>query len=179
MTRNGIASVLVAVLLAGCSSDGGSKDSLVTGDGPVVTHYEKGIGSEVSLRKVEGIKKENGAPPADGPKVEALPPSLPGTVCTQQNKTCPSGQMCVFLAGTGAAKGTCEIKLPDACTKYDDPRCTITGASYGWMCGQYQENSVQSYICILLCQDQGGTKYNCPPNHDCKLLNGFNVCVPQ
>jgi hypothetical protein len=179
MTRIRIARVLVVVLLAGgCSSDGGSKDGLVTGDGPVI-QKEKGGGSEVSIPKVEGIKTEKGTPPADGPKIEALPPSLPGTVCTQQNKTCPAGQMCVFLSGYGAAKGTCVIKLPDACKSYDDPRCTITGASYGWMCGPYSENSVTSYVCMLLCQDQGGTKYSCPPNHDCKVINSFNVCVPQ
>ena len=172
---------MVAVLLAcGCSSDGGSKDGQpLPGDGPI-THLEKGSATDTAGPRVEGIKTEKAPLPADGQTAkDGQPPaSLPGTVCTQSNKTCPTGQKCVFLNGYNAPSGTCVVALPDACKSYDDPRCAVSGAAYGAMCGPYQENNVTTNICILVCQ-LNGTSYNCPPKHDCKLLNGFNVCIPQ
>jgi hypothetical protein len=149
--------VSLALLVGACSSDDAKPDGLV-GD--------------------VGTVQDKGTPTPDGPKLEALPPSNPGTVCTQQNKTCPAGQTCAFLEAWNAPKGTCLTELKDGCKSYNDQRCVVAGANYSVMCGPYSINNVATNVCFLLCV-MNGINHDCPPQHTCKDVNGYKTCIPQ
>ena len=148
MARATLAGLFVALLVWGCSSDEGKGDGVTAPDGPT-TKTDKGTTPTPDV----GTKTDKGTTPTpDGPKLEALPPSKPGTVCTQQNKTCPAGQTCAFLEAWNAPKGTCLTELKDGCKSWDDSRCVVAGVNYSVMCGPYSWNTISTNICFLLCK---------------------------
>ena len=143
---------------------------------------------EPDSEMVEVSKAEAARSAGDGPKKTdapvppkkdgTVPVGQPGAVCTQQNKTCGANLLCAFLEAWNAPKGTCLRELKDGCKSYDDPRCQVPGANYSVMCGEYTVNGVATSICFLLCV-MNSKNYDCPPLHTCKLVNGYNVCLPQ
>lgn len=163
---------LLVFVLGGCSSEEGKSDA------SGLDHaLAPEAGSETSSPRPEQPQKSDG-PRGDAPKAaEASTPGGLGAICTQQSKSCGAGLKCVFLDAWNAPKGTCVRALPNACASWDDPRCVVTGANYSVMCGPYTENTTTTHICFLLCK-LNGKAYDCPPQHTCKLVNGYDVCLP-
>lgn len=186
MTKLGVSLVLPLVLAACSSSDGGG-DSGVSLDRPAVAQ-ESAVGKgDTGGGKVDtsgGKGDQGGAKPEQPPlksdaKSDAptTSPGEPGAICTQQTKSCAAGLKCVFLDAWNAPKGTCVRIASGGCSSWDDPRCVVTGKNYSVMCGPYTEGSATTSICFLLCK-LNGKSYDCPPQHSCKLVNGYDVCLP-
>jgi hypothetical protein len=163
---------LLVVVLGGCSSEEGTHDASL--DRAAATE----AGSETSTPRAEQPPRSDG-PRTDAPKAgdaSSTPGGL-GAICTQQSKSCGAGLKCVFLDAWNAPKGTCVRALPNTCTSWDDPRCVVAGSNYSVMCGPYTENTTTTHICFLLCK-LNGKAYDCPPQHTCKLVKGYDVCLP-
>jgi hypothetical protein len=175
--RTGLAALSLLGTWIGCKSDGAAPvpDGTTT-HGDLIVAIDHGSAVDHSTGNAD--RGSATSPDAAG-SMDGLPPAGQlGSVCTQQNQTCAAGLKCVFLEGYNAPKGTCIIALPDACKSWDDSRCAVSAHNYSVMCGPYTVNSTTTSICFLLC-DFNGKSYDCPPAHTCKLLNGFNACVPK
>jgi hypothetical protein len=179
--RSCLICLFAAVLLcAGCSDDTASPGR-EAGSGPDTSVTQTDTGGTTA--DVNPLPNEKGIIPpkpdsVTKPKEAAVPPTQPGTVCTQTNKTCPAGQKCAFLEAWNAPKGTCLTVATGGCSSWDDPRCKVAGLNYSVMCGPYTENAVTTHLCFLLCK-WNNVSYACPPLHTCKTINGMETCVPQ